>query len=104
MTRMGRPPKADRDAVFSKGLSLKLSERDREMLARLLEARRAELLAQTGEHVPLTAASLIRSMIYREAKARGLTGESESEPASGSVPPPAPSPSPSPPKKKERSR
>jgi hypothetical protein len=72
---MPRPRHADRDQVHEHNISLRLSEREKRLLERLVEARRAELLDQTGEHVLLSAASIIRSMILREAKARGLDQE-----------------------------
>lgn len=69
---IGRPPKADRASVRGTTLTLKMTDGERALLERLVDARRAELREQTGEDVPLTASSLLRSLIMREVKARGL--------------------------------
>jgi hypothetical protein len=77
---MPRPRHAHRDQVHEHTVSLRLSEREKLLLERLVQARRAELLEQTGEQVLLSTASIIRSMILREARARGLDQEDTAAP------------------------
>jgi hypothetical protein len=66
---MARPLKQDRSSVATDTLTLRLSPDDRAMLDRLVAHRAAELV---DEGIEVTAASFVRSLIRREAKARGL--------------------------------
>ncbi len=66
---MARPPKQDRSSVATDTLTLRLSPDDRAMLDRLVAHRAAEL---AEEGIEVTAASFVRGLIRREAKARGL--------------------------------
>ena len=66
---MSRPPKQDRASVATDTLTLRLSPDDRALLDRLIEHRAAEL---ADEGIEVTAASFVRGLIRREAKARGL--------------------------------
>ena len=66
---MARPPKHDRSSVATDTLTLRLSPDDRAMLDRLVAHRAAEL---ADEGIEVTAASFVRGLIRREAKARGL--------------------------------
>jgi hypothetical protein len=66
---MARPPKQDRSSVATDTLTLRLSPDDRAMLDRLVAYRAAEL---ADEGIEVTAASFVRGLIRREAKARGL--------------------------------
>lgn len=71
--RMGRPRLKDRRAVKSVLVTLKLSQEERDMLDRLVEARAADLRAEThGAHVDVTASSYLRWLIARDAESRGL--------------------------------
>jgi hypothetical protein len=66
---MARPLKQDRSSVATDTLTLRLSPDDRAMLDRLVAHRAAEL---AEEGIEVTAASFVRGLIRREAKARGL--------------------------------
>jgi hypothetical protein len=66
---MARPPKQDRSSVATDTLTLRLSPDDRAMLDRLVAHRAAEL---ADEGIEVTAASFVRGLIRREAKARGF--------------------------------
>ena len=66
---MARPLKQDRSSVATDTLTLRLSPDDRAMLDRLVAHRAAEL---ADEGIEVTAASFVRGLIRREAKARGL--------------------------------
>lgn len=60
---MGRPRIADRAAVASATLTLRLTADDRELLDRLVAARSADL-----DGADVTAASYVRWLIRREGK------------------------------------
>jgi hypothetical protein len=66
---MARPLKQDRSSVATDTLTLRLSPDDRAMLDRLVALRAVELV---DEGIEVTAASFVRGLIRREAKARGL--------------------------------
>jgi hypothetical protein len=66
---MARPTKADRTQVAETTLTLRLTEPQREALDQLVAMRAAEL---ADEGVTITAASLVRGLILREAKAKGV--------------------------------
>ena len=66
---MARPLKQDRSSVATDTLTLRLSPDDRAMLDRLVAHRATEL---ADEGIEVTAASFVRGLIRREAKARGL--------------------------------
>ena len=92
---MARPPKQDRSSVATDTLTLRLSPDDRAMLDRLVAHRAAEL---ADEGIEVTAASFVRGLIRREAKARGLldaasgTTTASEKPRATSDPAPAPRP------------
>ena len=77
---MARPPKQDRSSVATDTLTLRLSPDDRAMLDRLVAHRAAEL---ADEGIEVTAASFVRGLIRREAKARGLLDAASGNTASG---------------------
>ena len=66
---MARPTKEDRSQVAESTLTVRLTEGLRATLDQLVELRRTEL---ADEGVEMTAASFIRGLILREAKARGV--------------------------------
>lgn len=69
----GRPAIDDRDTVRSVTVTLKMSPAERALLDRLIAARAAEERASTaGARVEVTVSSLVRELLHREAKARGL--------------------------------
>jgi hypothetical protein len=72
MTRMGRPPKADRARVLDNVLTLRLTDEDRALLAALAEARAAERAKLTGEAEEVSASQVVRWLIRQEATERGL--------------------------------
>jgi len=72
MTRMGRPPKADRSRVLDNVLTLHLTDEDRSLLAALADARAAERARLTGEAEEVSASQVIRWLIRQEATTRGL--------------------------------
>jgi hypothetical protein len=92
---MARPPKHDRSSVATDTLTLRLSPDDRAMLDRLVAHRAAEL---ADEGIEVTAASFVRGLIRREAKARGLldaasgTTTASEKPRATSEPAPEPRP------------
>jgi hypothetical protein len=55
-------------------MTLRLTSDDRDLLAKLVELDAAELAPQGLE---VTAASVVRGLIRREARARGLTDSPE---------------------------
>jgi transcriptional regulator with XRE-family HTH domain len=79
---MARPKKADRASVATETLALRLTEEDRAVLDRLVEAARASVADSGAE---LTAAGYVRGLIRREAK-RLEAGEAL--PSRSSVPAP----------------
>jgi hypothetical protein len=94
---MARPPKQDRSSVATDTLTLRLSPDDRAMLDRLVAHRAAEL---ADEGIEVTAASFVRGLIRREAKARDLLDAAPGntvateKPRAISEPAPAPAPRP----------
>lgn len=75
--RMARPTKADRTQVAETTLTLRLTEPQREALDQLVAMRAAEL---ADEGVTITAASLVRGLILREARTRGVAvGEANTD-------------------------
>lgn len=70
---MARPKNEDRGTVATETLTLRLTLDERRLLDELVK-RRAEELADDG--ATLTAASYVRALIRKDAKARGL-GSSE---------------------------
>lgn len=71
------------EALATDTLTLRLSHADRDLLDRLVTLRAAELEA---DGIDVTAASYVRGLIRRDAKARGLEPSLAPEPAK----PPAP--------------
>ncbi|MFO0756639.1 MAG: helix-turn-helix transcriptional regulator [Byssovorax sp.] len=71
---MGRPPK-DRSGPATETLTLRLSTADRALLDKLVLLRAEELV---DEAVEVTAASFVRTLIRREARARGLLDDASS--------------------------
>ena len=92
---MARPLKQDRSSVATDTLTLRLSPDDRAMLDRLVAHRAAEL---ADEGIEVTAASFVRGLIRREAKARGLldvaSGNTTASEKPGATSEPAPAPRP----------
>jgi hypothetical protein len=86
---MARPPKQDRDSIATDTLTLRLSPDDRGLLDRLVAQRAAEL---AEEGIDVTAASFVRGLIRREAKARGLldAGGGDAKPGDKARTPPEP--------------
>jgi hypothetical protein len=85
---MGRQPKEDRSEVKTIVVGVKLTEAEREVLARLVEIRSAEIAKVMGERIEATASGVLRWLLLEAAKARGIptvAGESKS-------PPPEPEP------------
>lgn len=79
--RGGRPPIADREAVRSRLVTLKLSPTERDLLDRLIEARAIDLRAETsGARIEVTASSYLRWLLMRDAEVRQLVQPSEHEP------------------------
>ena len=90
---MARPPKQDRSSVATDTLTLRLSPDDRAMLDRLVADRAAEL---ADEGIEVTAASFVRGLIRREAKARGLLDATPGNVAANEKPRAASEPEPRP--------
>ncbi len=67
---MPRKPKAGVAAEVT--LTLRMTDADRALLDRLVAMRAAELVDLGAEEVDVTAASFVRGLIRREAKAKGL--------------------------------
>lgn len=88
---MARPAKEDRSGVAGETLTLRLTPGDRAALDALVTLRASELAA---EGVDVTATSYVRSLIRREAHAKGVTLQAPAAP-----PPPVTTPAvaPSPP-------
>jgi len=79
MARTGRPPNEDRSKVTT-GLqmAIRLTPEERGWLDELVEIRRAEVDGAT-----VSAASVLRGLLRREAAARGLVpGKSKAKPRS----------------------
>jgi hypothetical protein len=86
---MGRQPKQDRGEVKTIVVGVKLTEGEREALGRLVEMRSDEIEEMMGERIEATASGVLRWLLVKEAKARGIpTGAGESRPP----PPPEPEP------------
>lgn len=83
---MPRKPKAGVAAEST--LTLRMTDADRAFLDRLVSMRRDEL----GDDADVTAASYVRGLIRREAKAKGLTSPPAPSDPSGRTEPPAVSP------------
>ena len=66
---MGRPKKANRSEVAGLTLTLRLTSEDRKLLNELVGLRATELADDGGA---VTMASLVRSLIKREARTKGL--------------------------------
>jgi hypothetical protein len=69
---MARPPKADREAVKSNVVGVKLTQTERDMLDRLVNKRAADVEKLTGQRLEMNASAYIRWLIAREAKAEGV--------------------------------
>lgn len=68
---MGRPRKQNRDDV-RRAWTIKLSDSDHRLLAKLVAAREEEIRGQTGEPIQLSLAGYLRGLWERDARARGL--------------------------------
>jgi hypothetical protein len=64
---MGRPPNQDRSTVAGLLVTLRLTPMERGLLDKLVEMRRGEL-----DEATVSASSLLRGLIRREAIAKGL--------------------------------
>lgn len=84
---MPRKPKSNVAAVET--LTLRLTSADRALLDRLVAKRRAKLAEMGAEEADVTAASLVRALIRREAKAEGIT---TAPPVPSGAPPPSAAP------------
>src|SRR5215213_6558200 len=90
---MGRQPKSNRGDVKTVVVGVKLTLAEREALGQLVEMRTAEIAELMGERIEATASGVLRWLLVKEAKARGImTGPGESKPP----PPPEPEPPPRP--------
>ena len=69
---MPRKPKAGVAAEVT--LTLRMTDGDRALLDRLVRMRAEELAEMGADEVDVTAASYVRGLIRREAKAKGLSG------------------------------
>jgi len=77
-------PELDPDKRKTDAVQLRLTQQDREVFDRLVDARRQEL----GPGVEVTDAGLLRWLFWKEATARGL----QALPAPGAAKPRAPLP------------
>ncbi len=80
---MPRKPKAGVAAEVT--LTLRMTDADRALLDRLVAMRAAELVDLGAEEVDVTAASFVRGLIRREAKAKGLMPAAAAPPAVAKV-------------------
>lgn len=85
---MGRRPKEDRGEVKTIVVGVKLTEAERAALDRLVEMRSAEIAEVVGERIEATASGVLRWLLVREAKARGVLIGGNSRPPT----PPEPEP------------
>lgn len=87
---MPRKPKAGVAAEVT--LTLRMTDNDRALLDRLVALRAEELAGMGAEEIDVTAASYVRGLIRREAKAKGLTSAPAmpGSPAVPAEPPPVP--------------
>jgi hypothetical protein len=74
---MVRQPKEDRAGIATETLTLRFTLEDRTLLARLVALRAAEL---SDEGLEVTAASYVRGLIRRDAKAKGILEETAAPP------------------------
>jgi hypothetical protein len=72
MPPRGRPRLEDRSKAHVSTLTLKVSEDERALLARLAEDRARELHELTGQRIPVTISALLRWLAEQEAGRRGL--------------------------------
>jgi hypothetical protein len=77
---MGRRPKEDRGEVKTIVVGVKLTEAERAALDRLVEMRSAEIAEVMGERIEATASGVLRWLLVREAKARGVSVGGNSKP------------------------
>jgi hypothetical protein len=82
---MPRPPKADRDAVKSIVVGVKLTPAEKAVLDRLVERRADEAEKALGQRFDVNASAYIRWLIAREAKAQGVDPEGLESPEPGPV-------------------
>lgn len=68
---MPRKPKAGVAAEHT--LTLRMTDNDRALLDKLVALRAAELADLGADEIDVTAASFVRGLIRREAKAKGVT-------------------------------
>ncbi len=83
---MGRRAKEDRGAVRTTVVGVKLSEAERSALDHLVEVRSAEIAEVMGERVEATASGVLRWLLLREAKARGMPIGAGARPPGPSAP------------------
>lgn len=76
---MPRKPKAGVAAEVT--LTLRMTDHDRTLLDRLVALRAQELAELGADEIDVTAASYVRGLIRREAKAKGLTSSPANTPA-----------------------
>lgn len=85
---MGRKPLSTVAAEVT--LTLRMTEHDRAALDRLVVLRAEELSEMGATEHEVTAASYLRGLIRREAKAKGITITMAATPAAPSAPAPTP--------------
>ncbi len=93
---MPRKPKAGVPAEAT--LTLRMTDADRAHLDRLVAMRAAELAEMGADEADVSAASFVRALIRREAKAKGLLGPPTSTGPSGHADAPPALPAPASPK------
>lgn len=84
---MARRPKAGVAAEVT--LTIRMTDNDRSLLDRLVALRAEELVELGADEIDVTAASYVRGLIRREAKAKGITSAPATPPAPAEHPPPA---------------
>jgi hypothetical protein len=87
---MPRKPKAGVAAEVT--LTLRMTDHDRALLDRLIALRVEELAELGADEIEVTAASYVRGLIRREAKAKGVTAALAAQEASAKPPAQAPAP------------
>lgn len=89
---MGRKPLSTVAAEVT--LTLRMTDHDRALLDRLVALRAEELAEMGATEIDVTAASYLRGLIRREAKAKGITLPPPEAPAKPAAPPAAPAETP----------
>src|SRR4051794_36810587 len=85
---MSRNPKAS--VAAERTLAVRMTDNDHTLLGRLVLLRRDELAELGADEADVTAASYIRALLRREAKAKGITATPAAPDASAPQAAPAP--------------